>query len=207
MSSRHVLAVLLTTMTLLLAGCGGRSSTRPPLSSPAWPTTAVAPTSPGLALSAPAYPHLSATVLPALTMPAPSGVDGRSADAVALAGVQALTQSDTAVDADPNDTTLRAIGWLTPAFAAQVRAFAPVGGPGAVWLSWAAHRAYVTVVTSLGGDDRPADTATTAVRQVVAVETPIGRDGWLGSPEIEVVFVSLGRVNGQWRIASARDSS
>ena len=99
----------------------------------------------------------------------PAPATASTPNAAALAGVKAIESSDTTVDDDPHDTVQRASAWLTPAFAAQVKAFPPVAAPGATWNAWAAHRAYVTVTTSLGGDEHPTDTATTAYRQVIAV--------------------------------------
>jgi hypothetical protein len=181
------LAVAATASTAL-AGCG-RSSTP----TAARPGRSTAP-------AASPYPRSSSTASPAVPMPDPASVDGSNVDAVALMAVRALKQSDTAVDADPNDTARRAIGWLTPTFAGQVRAYPPIGGPGAQWNTWAAHQAYLDVTTSLAGEDHPPDTATTAYRQVVAVLRPVGRDGWHGDPVRQVVFASLARIDGRWRL-------
>jgi len=178
-----------------LAGCG-RSST---------PTAARPGRSPALAASP--YPRSSSTASPAVPMPDPASVDGSNVDAVALMAVRALKQSDTVVDADPNDTARRAAAWLTPSFAGQVRSYPPVGAPGAEWNAWAAHRAWVEVSTSLAGDDHPSDSPTAAYRQVVAVVRPVGRDGWRGDPQRQVVFTTLAPVDGRWRLASAQPSS
>jgi hypothetical protein len=150
----------------------------------------------------------SPAVAPALPVPAASTVNGTDANAVALAGVQALEQFDTAVDADPNSTAARAAaaGWLTPGFASQVRDYPPVAAPGAQWTEWASHRAYVQVATSLGGDQHPPDSATTARRQVIAQLTPVGRDGWTGPTQTAVSFVTLSLLDGQWRLAGAQTS-
>ena len=143
---------------------------------------------------------------PAQRITAPTPGTASTANAAALFGVRAIESADTAVDADPHDTVQRAALWLTPAFAAQVRAFPPVAAPGATWNSWAAHRAYVVVTTRLGGDEHPPDTATTAYRQVLAVLHPVGRDGWHGAAVTAVVSVSLAKVGRQWRLASSQSS-
>jgi hypothetical protein len=159
-------------------------------------------------LSATPFPTVTAPGSPALPLPEVSSVDGRNPDAVALAGVQALEQFDTAVDVDPNDTARRAAaaGWLTPAFAQQVRTYRPVAAPGATWSEWAAHRAYVQVTTSLAGDEHPPDSATTAHRQVAVQLHPVGRDGWTGPAQAAMSFVTLSLLDGQWRLASAQTS-
>lgn len=195
-------------LVLSLGGCGGL--TTPPAAAAGSPSSASSSASmsagPGPVLSASPYPSASVSGTPVVAMPSPAGVNGADVDAVALAAVSAIESSDTTVDADPNDTVKRAAGWLTPAFAAQVRAYPPVAAPGARWNLWAAHRAYLTVTTSLAGDDHPVDTPVAAYRQVVAVLHPVGRDGWVGPVQTTVVFVSLAPVNGQWRLGSEQSS-
>jgi hypothetical protein len=136
----------------------------------------------------------------------PRPAAGAGVDRVALASVRAIEGSDTTVDADPNDTVRRAAVWLTPAFAAWVRAYPPVAVPGAAWNGWSAHRAYLRVTVSLTGDGHQSDSTRVAFRQVVAVLHPIGRHGWQGQPLTRVVFVSLATVRGQWRLAAERST-
>jgi hypothetical protein len=186
-------------LAVLAAGCGH-----------VLPATRAGATS-GVAasLSPSPYPAVSSpAAAPALPVPPASTVNGTDANAVAQAGVQALEQFDTAVDADPNSTAARAAaaGWLTPGFASQVRDYPPVAAPGAQWTEWASHRAYVRVTTSLGGDEHPPDSATTARRQVTAQLTPVGRDGWTGPTKQAISFVTLSLIDGQWRLAGAQTS-
>lgn len=141
-----------------------------------------------------------------LRVAGPTAVTASTANAAALAGVVAIESADTTADANPHDTVQRAVAWLTPAFAVQVKAFPPVAAPGASWDTWAAHRAYVVVTTRLGGDEHPSDTAATAYRQVIAVLHPTGRDGWHGRSVTELVSVSLVKAAGQWRLASSQSS-
>lgn len=180
---------------VLLTGCARLTST------PAAPAT-----SSTAALSPSPYPSLPLPGTPAAPIPPTAAVNGADVDAVALAGVKAIEASDTTLDADPNDTVKRAAAWLTPSFARQVRAYPPVAASGASWNEWAAHRAYLTVSTSMAGDEHPADSASAAHRQVIAVLRPVGRDGWTGTPQTVVVFVTLAPVHGHWRLASAQSS-
>jgi hypothetical protein len=184
----------------LVAGCGHLTSNGSGQQGLPGPAAA--------SLSANPYPTVTAPAAPALPLPETSSVDGQDPDAVALAGVQALEQFDTAVDADPNDTARRAAaaGWLTPAFAQRVRTYRPVAAPGVTWSDWAAHRAYVQVTTSLAGDEHPPDSATTAHRQVAVQLNPVGRDGWTGPTQAVMTFVTVSLLDGQWRLASAQTS-
>lgn len=181
---------------VVLAGCA--RLTAPTVLPSSSPTRSVR------AFTASPYPSKVSSAGPATPVPRPAV--GAGVDWVALAGVRATEGSDTTVDADPNDTMRRAAEWLTPAFAARARAYPPVSVPGAVWNSWAAHRAYLRVTVSLAGDDHRPDSAGAAYRQVVAVLHPVGRDGWRGRPLTRVVFVSLATVRGQWRLAAERST-
>lgn len=181
-------------VAVLLVGCG-RLTSPPAASSSSAPLVSVSP-----------YPSSSFSGTPPVPVPSPAAVNGADVDAAALAAVRAIESSDTRLDADPNDTVKRASAWLTPAFAAQVRAYPPVAAPGATWNLWAAHRAYLKVMTSLAGDDHPVDSAAAAYRQVIAVLHPVGRDGWAGSAQTTVVFVALAPVHGQWRLSSEQSN-
>ena len=189
-----------------ISGCGTGTPT------PASSTRATAAASSSARWFAAAYPNAAATVSPTVAMPEPAETDQGSASAVALAGVRALLQCDTAVDADPNQTARRAIAWLAPRFAAEVRTAAPIAAPGARWNTWATHRAYCQVSTALAADDRPPDTAGTAHRQVVATVRPVGRDRWRGAADREVLFVTLTRTasageRAPWRLAAESTGS
>jgi hypothetical protein len=225
-------AVLLAAMagSAVLAGCAGQSSTgqqatgrpAPPataditaaastatgsaaLTAGASPSTAVAapsPAVPALGTVAPYPTTLPKATSPVRALPGPAVTAG--INAVAAGGVIALGSADTTIDTDPNATARRAVTWLDPAFAAQVRAFPPIQAPGAQWAQWASHRAALRVSTRLGGDEHPPDTATTAYRQVLATVAPVGRDGWTGPLLHQVWFVTLTRVHGRWLLASSR---
>jgi hypothetical protein len=144
---------------------------------------------------------------PSSAAPARSSAAQSDPNAIAVAAARALASSDTTRDANPYDTVRRNSLWLTAAFAASVVAFPPVTSAGARWAGWAGHRAYLRVTAVLVSDEHPADTATTAARQVVERVTPIGRDGWKGSHFTQVAFLTFGRVSGVWQISSYQTSS
>lgn len=181
---------------VVLAGCA--RLTAPAVAPSSSPTRSVR------AFTASPYPSRASGARTAIPVPRPPA--GAGVDRVALAGVRAIEGSDTTVDADPNDTVRRAAAWLTPAFAARVRAYPPVAVPGAAWNGWAAHRAYLKVTVSLADDDHRTDSTGAAYRQVIAVLHPVGRDGWRGRPLTQVVFVSLATVRGQWRLVGEQST-
>jgi hypothetical protein len=174
-----------TVAALMLVGCGRAAHPTPtPVTSASTPSTRKLVT---------AAPHKSLAAL--------------DPDAAAVAAARTLASSDTAVDADPNDTIRRNSAWLTADFAASVTGFPPIAGAGAVWDGWAAHRAYLRVTAVLGSDEHPADTAATAAREVMERVIPIGRDGWKGTPFRQVAILTLARVGGMWEISSYQNSA
>lgn len=139
----------------------------------------------------------------AAAFPVPGAVDQRSASAVALGGAAAAASADTTIDGQPNSTVVRAAqaGWFTPAYArANIEAGVLPGPAGVQWNTWAKHHAFARVQVGLGGDDHPADTAESAVRQVIVTQTPIGRDGWRGAPVTTVEVLVLHMIDKAWRI-------
>ena len=175
----------------VLTGCGlGQPAPGSPPGSSGW--------------AAQPYPSSRPTGSPAGVLPLPDPSVDASPDTTALAGVRALRSIDTTVDSSPHAAALRARAWLTPAFAAAVAQYPPVAAPGAQWTQWTLHRAYATVTTTLLTDDRPVDRADYATRQVVAAVQVLGRDGWSAPSESVVVFVSLQRIDGHWRIAGTQ---
>ena len=194
---RTALVITIAVAGAVLAGCAQLNGAA--VSATASPTRSVP------IVTASRYPsQASSGAHPAVPMGRPPSHAG--VDRVALAGVRAIEGSDTSVDADPNDTLRRAAAWLTPAFAARVRAFPPVAAPGAAWNAWSTHRAYLEVTVSLAGDDHRPDSQHAAYRQVAVVLRPVGRDGWRGRPQTRVVFVSLAAVRGRWRLAAERST-
>lgn len=143
----------------------------------------------------------TSTASPART--APGTVDQRDADAVSAAVLTTMWRIDTTADRDQRDAVLRAAGWLSPAYLADLRA-GPKVGTDAAWTTWAAHRARTKPALTAGRDQRPPDTATHADRQWQLTVTPIGADGWRGRPLTMTAFVALGRDRRRapWRVVS-----
>jgi hypothetical protein len=209
-------AVVLLGLSLTLASCSAgtpAANTGGP-SAPASSAVASPPSpspSPSPAASGPLpFPRKTSTpgATPGFPMPEPGSVDQHRADKVAVAAAIALSASDTTLDADPNQTARRAIAWLAPSMAAQVRKFPPIAAPGALWATWAAHRAYLLPTAVLVDDSgRPADSAAIAYRQLAVSTTAIGRDGWKASPTRSIVFMTLNNVAGNWRVAQVHTAA
>jgi len=205
-------AVVLLGLCLTLASCSAGTpvgnTVRP--SAPDSSAVSSAPSS-SPAASGPA-PLPRKTPTPGATagfpMPAPGSVDQHRADQVAVSAAIALSASDTTLDASPNQTARRAIAWLAPSMAAQVRKFPPIAAPGAQWSTWATHRAYLVPKAVLVEDTgRPADSAAIAYRQLAVTTTAIGRDGWKASPARAIVFMTLNNVAGNWRVAQVHTAA
>ncbi|MEU8133622.1 hypothetical protein [Streptodolium elevatio] len=179
-------------------GGGGPTGTvgSPPGPVPA--TTSVAPATPSPELSASAQPLPVRSPAPAPPgVPAAGEVNRADAVATARAAVVTMWASDTTTDAGEREASLRAAPYLTPEFAAQLRRDPPVAGPGAEWREWAAHRAYVSVTVELADEmGRPPDTTNTSVHTLQVTATPVGRDGWKGTPLTQTVMISLSRADG-----------
>jgi hypothetical protein len=119
--------------------------------------------------------------------------------------VAIMWEYDARTDAQQGQRTcyLRAAPYLTPAYLRQVQAgFAPQPMPA----EFVEHQAYgrVGLVEEPTNDAGP-DSATLAHRLWQVTVTPIGRDGWQGTPTTVAVFVTLQRRNhGQpWLISDA----
>ena len=138
-----------------------------------------------------------------LPAPAPRKIDQRDADAVSAAVLTTMWRIDTTTDRDQRDAVLRAAGWLSPAYLADLRAGSQVGTD-AAWTGWAAHRARTEPSLIAGRDQRQPDTATHADRQWRLTVTPIGADGWRGRPLTMTVFVALqrDRRSAPWRVVA-----
>ncbi|MFI7615677.1 hypothetical protein ACIBP6_31085 [Nonomuraea terrae] len=132
------------------------------------------------------------TAAPVLATPDPDTIDQRDADAVSTAVLTTMWSIDTTTDRDQRDAVLRAAGWLSPAYLADLRT-GPRVGTDAAWTTWAAHRAHTRPALTAGRDTRPPDTATHAYRQWQLAVTPIGADGWRGRPLTMTAFVVLQR--------------
>jgi len=139
-------------------------------------------------------------------VPEPGDVDQKSADEVGKGALTAMWTYDTAVDSSPQDAGVRAAdaGWLTGAYARQLRRHSPRSAPGAQWEKWSQHRAYTTVELARTEDAaKPDDTGTVAWRQWTLTATPHGRDGWKQKPTTAVAYVHLVRsaTDKPWRVS------
>ncbi|SDI76692.1 hypothetical protein [Nonomuraea jiangxiensis] len=185
-----VLTAVVTTAALALAGCvatePATTASTPVPEAPAPPPSAVATT---------------ATREPAALDP--GTIDQRDADAVSAAVLTAMWSIDTTTDRDQRDAVLRAAGWLTPAYLADLRT-GPQVGTDAAWAAWAAQRAHTRPAITAGHDARPPDTATHADRQWQLTVTPIGADGRPGRPLTMTAFVALQRRqrSAPWRVSA-----
>jgi hypothetical protein len=99
------------------------------------------------------------------------------------------------------DARLRAVGYLTSAYATVVEAEPEQYVPE----EWRRHRAYLAVrlrplVRETGA---PSDRRTAAYRQWEMTTVPTGRDRWRGSSSTSVVYMALVRPSGQapWRVS------
>ncbi|GAA3125341.1 hypothetical protein GCM10020001_052940 [Nonomuraea salmonea] len=101
----------------------------------------------------------------------PASIDQRDADTVSTAVLTAMWSVDTTTDHDQRDAALRAAGWLSPEYLAELRD-GPQVGTDAAWATWAAHRARTRASLTEGRDTRPPDTATQADRQWQLTVTP-----------------------------------
>lgn len=167
-------------LTVMLAGCSSHKQDEA--------TQHSAP--PSLSITATPRP-IGPGGSPAASQPVPAAINRTNPSAVAEAALVALDSYDTQIDNGPNGAARRAVPWLSQTFAGAVMRDRPVSGAGAEWTEWASHRAYVTPTLSAGEDQSPPDSATTALRQYEVTLTPIGRDGWIGQPVTESVFVTL----------------
>ncbi|MFD3482626.1 hypothetical protein [Streptomyces sp. NPDC058665] len=209
-----VLAIGLLTGGCGSGGDGGQRALPEPSAPPAtgtgpYPTPSV-PRTDAPALPEPTGPtepaEPASTDTPRGSAVRPQEVEGTDADAVGGGVLKALWTYDTTTDGGPRDAELRAAeaGWLTGAYADQVRAHRPRSVPGAQWREWAGHHARTTVALKKTEDAaKPPDTGTEAWRQWTVTATPKGREGWTGDPVVSSVYVHLTRTTTDkpWRVA------
>jgi len=171
---------------------------------PAPATSAAPPPTPTAGAPSEAAPYPAGRSLDAdAHVPDLTHVDRHDPTAVALAWATGAYGSDTAYDSGPHDAQLRAAVLLDQALAAQVRGYTPHSGPGADWLTWAAHRSWIEVTATLDHEDRPPDTAGLALRQVLVESVAHGRDGWTGPGPRAAAFVSLKpAADGTWQVSN-----
>lgn len=132
----------------------------------------------------------------------PASVDRADTTAVAAAFTRVLLTVDTAIDASPAVAAARAAVYASPAVAAGL-AQAPVRNSGADWTSLVDRQGFTVCDTSPASlGDRPADTATNAVRAVKATVTGLSGQGERMWSRQSVVLVSLSRDGAAWVVSS-----
>jgi len=195
---------------LALAGCAsnattvqpGQSATQAPgtaLPNPLQPTAAT----PSGAPTAAPYPTGSSGS-PRATLPDPTQVNGQNADAVAEAALTVMYSMDTRIDTTPRNAVLRAVPYLTKAYATELAGSQVYAAPGAAWNDWAAHGAYTTAtITPAPDSGAPTDTATTAYRSYTVTTTAHGTDSYMDTDQVGTAFVELTRSgwSSPWRVA------
>lgn len=211
MRARRPVLGLAVVLLVVTSGCTSDPGTS---AAPAGaPSAPAAVPSAGSAPGVPRAPGLA----PSATSPVPSpqrtapstgvgegiavGVDRSDADAVTEAVLGTVFTADTTADQGPNDAAVRAVGLLTPEFAAAVVGTPPVRGPGAQWLGWAARGVRLTPDLQVLPDDRPDDTATEAYRIYLVTQTPTS-DGQDLAPVVVVAYVQLVATASGWAVAN-----
>lgn len=187
-------------LSMLLAACGvttaGRASPAP--SNRTTPTgTEAAGAFGGSKLNAP--PPTTPVAVPAPS----SAVDLSDPTAVADAALTALWSFNTATDQSLHAAELRASSYFTPSYRALVERTPPQAPPDATWDTWASHQAVTRVAVSAPEASSALVTSPdTALRQLSVTITPVGADGWTGTPQTWIEFVELVRAAGdRWEIA------
>jgi len=135
-------------------------------------------------------------------VPDPASVDHSDPSAVAAAFARTLLTMDARIDGSPTVAAVRAGAYATPSLAAQL-AQAPVGSSGADWASLVAQSGFTVCDTSPASlGERPADTATAAVRGISASVTGFYGNGQRMWVREHVVLVSLSRDGAAWVVSN-----
>lgn len=205
-------AIVAAAITALgLAGCA----------SPPEPVTTTVPVTPTAAASVATAPLTASPDSGFTALPLPPGRPGiprgglppvatrasRNPDVVAAAGLSVYYGADTAIDLTPSDATRRALPWTAGPLAAAIRGYRLVAAPGALWNSWATHRAYLTVRVRRAYDGgAPPDTARTVYRQYDLALTPDGANHRAGPTAAFTDFLTLTDTTTGWRITTLEQS-
>jgi hypothetical protein len=188
MKTRTVIGHLAVTGAMfLLAGCAGHSASLPPPAA-APPSTSTTPAPP----PSPAPPPV--------TPPPIGSADGSDPSSVSRVVIECMYEIDTTRDSGFAAGLRRAADLLTPEYAASVSS-APTPSPDARWREYTAHQAYTEVSLTDTAEDHPVDTATTAHREWLVSYTPVGRDGWRGTPVQSLALVTLTHAAGGWVVS------
>ncbi|WP_017972372.1 hypothetical protein [Actinopolyspora halophila] len=179
---RRARPVLAAAAAAALAGCGSTTSTDNSGPS-APPATTSSPTS----RSAPVDPSVAT-------------VDRSNPTAVSDTVLTIAHSIDTRRHDDTADALLQARPLLTADYAANV-ATAARGHSSAQWRTWRAHQAHTRVQLSPSPEDTPADTEQTAHRAWQVTRTPLGDDGWTGTPTELIALVTLTATTDGWAVS------
>ncbi len=158
------------------------------------PATIATP-APSFAFGSPTYP--SPAPIPA-ALPGGISADRDDPSSVAIAAARVWFGWNTTTDRSPYAAAVRTTPLMTAACARRITATPPVGSPDASWTALATSHARARVSAVIGSEERPPDTATTAVR-LVAVTQTFTADRPVPARKV-VAVVTMTRTDGVWKI-------
>jgi hypothetical protein len=145
--------------------------------------------------------HTSPEPIAVVAAPTQPGVDYTDPATVCVRFADAVYRHDTRTDTDAQAAYRRAAAYVTAELATVIAAQPPGRDP--QWAHWSAHRAATAptvIATTPTGDTQPTDTPTQTYRSAEVTVTPVGVDGWHGTPQTHLVFCTLRREPDGWRI-------
>ncbi|MBT0568625.1 hypothetical protein [Williamsia sp. CHRR-6] len=125
-------------------------------------------------------------------------VDRADPSSVGVAAARIWLGWNTITDRSPFDAAVRATGLMTRRCAQRITATPPTGSPDADWTALARVHARAQTRAAIGSEERPADTATVAVR-VIAVTQSFIADTPLPDRH-PVVVVTMTRDGAGWSV-------
>ncbi len=145
--------------------------------------------------AAPTYP--SAPPI-ASTLPGSTTADRSDPTSVAITASQVWFGWDTRTDRSPYAAAVRTTALMTQTCARKLTATPPTGSPDASWTALATVHARARVTAAIGAEERPADTATTAVRLLTVRQTFTGDRPV--APRRVVVVITMTRTPAGWAL-------
>lgn len=134
-----------------------------------------------------------------------SKVDMTDPDAVADLFAATVSSSDTDTDTSWVDASRRARSLMTDELAETTMTQVP-GGQDAQWLDLEEHDGYTTAQVRESLDGVPTDSADEAFRVRIATRDAVGRDGWQGESDSISYYLTMVKVDGQWRVSQVQTS-
>ena len=181
----------------VIAGCGSGPTT--PVQPSASATVSLPPFTPPSVQTWPGRSATSPTPPPVPSaLPAGITVDRTNPDSVALAAARIWFGWNTVTDRTPYDAAVRTTPLMTSQCAQRISATPPIGSPDADWTALARVHARAVATAAIGAEERPADTATTAVR-IVTVTQAFTADRPLPTRQT-VATVTMTRTGGRWAV-------